>query len=364
LLAVADALRSFRRDVRLVCVGTERGLESRLVPAHGYELELIDVKPIRGAGAAGALRGVASAALSLPRAAALIKRYRPSAVFSVGGYAAGPITLAARALRLPVALLEPNADIGLANRWVAPLVTRAYLGFGEARRFFHAGVVLETGVPLRPGFSPSKKTESGSPLQVLVLGGSQGAKSLNEAVPEALARLDQSVSIVHQCGGAHEAQTRAIYASLALPNVQVVPFLDDVPAALAAADLVIGRAGASALAEICAVGRASLLVPYPYAGDHQRFNALSLEARGAALCVRATEATPARLRDEIQALLAEPGRLERMADAARALGKLDAAHTIARDLLAVAGLASEGQAFQSEPEAQIPPETFVLSEVA
>src|SRR5262249_55986053 len=155
----------------------------------------------------------------------------------------------------------------------------------------------------------------------------------------ALSSSGLDVTVVHQCGAGKDAEVRALYAELgATDRVTVVPFIDDMPSAIAASDLVIGRAGAGAVAEICAVGRPSLLIPYPYAGDHQRHNSESLERRGAAISLRASDATPERLEAEITRLARDRDALARMADAARALGRPDAANSIAMDLLALAGL--------------------------
>jgi len=205
-------------------------------------------------------------------------------------------------------------------------------------------------VPLRPGFEPVPYAPPRGGLRVLVLGGSQGAKSLNEAVPRALSHLGDTVQVVHQCGRAHEQTARALYAELGFgARARIAPFIDDMPAALAAADLVIGRAGASAVAEICAVGRPSLLVPYPFAGDHQKLNADSVTREGAALWVSSAEATPVRLATELRSLMDQPERLVAMAAAAARLGRPNAAHTIARDLLTLAGVAAP-----LEPRASIP----------
>lgn len=338
LLAVAEAVRDLSPGIRLVFVGTDKGMETKLVPERGFELECVKVLPIRGGGLSGALRGVARAAGSLPEARAIVQRLSPDAVFSIGGYAAGPVALAARSLSIPLALAEPNAEAGLANRLIAPFVKRAYIAFPESRRYFKASRVMETGVPIRRGFDATAYALPAGPLEVLVLGGSQGAASLNQAVPRALARLGQRVRVVHQCGARHEVAARELYAELGFgERARVVPFIDDVPAALARAELVIGRAGASAVAEICAVGRPSLLVPYPFAGDHQKHNAESLHRRGAALWLPSSEATPERLAGELEALLADPARLSAMAKAARALGRPRAAQVIAQDLLELAG---------------------------
>ncbi len=341
MVAVADALRELRPEVRAVFVGTDRGIEGRVVPERGYELELMEVVPIRGGGVAGAVRGVARAAVSLPEAWQLVGRLQPRAVFSLGGYAAGPVSLAARLRGVPLTLNEPNAVIGLANQLIAPLVTRAYTAFPEPERHFRRRAVLRTGVPIRQGFEPRPYRRQTRLLKVLVLGGSQGAKALNEAVPAALAVTQTPVRVVHQCGRVHTEAVAERYRELgAGGRAEVVPFIDDMPAALAAAELVISRAGASAVSEICAVGRPSILVPYPHAAaDHQRHNALSIERAGAGRCVANEEATPERLAAEIDRLASAPGELESMALRARDLGRPDAALTIARDLLGLAGLA-------------------------
>lgn len=348
MLAVAEVLRELAPDVRVVFVGTERGLEAKAVPARGYELELMRVLPLRGAGISGFLRGVGQAVRALPDGHALVRKLAPAAVLSIGGYAAGPVSLAAWTLGVPLALLEPNSVMGLANRLVAPLARRGYVAFGEAERHFRAGSARRVGVPLRPGFRPAPypppRDHAGAALRLLVLGGSQGAKALNETVPRAAAKLGPAVSIVHQCGPAHADAVRALYAELGVP-ARVVPFIDDMPAALAAADLVVSRSGAGALSEICAVGRPALFVPYPFAaGDHQRVNAEAVERAGGAICVRHEQASVERLADEIAALASDGTRLLTLAERAREFGRPDAARDVALDLLKLAGLAANESA--------------------
>jgi len=339
MLAVADAVKALLPSARLVFVGTDKGMETKLVPERGYQLELVKVLPIRGGGLAGALRGIGRAAGSIPDARDIVARVAPRVVFSIGGYAAGPVALAARTLGVPLALMEPNAEAGLANRLIAPFVQRAYIAFPESQRYFKPAITVQTGVPLRAGFEPAPYREPRSGLKVLVIGGSQGAKSLNEAVPRALSHLGETVQVVHQCGRAHEEAARALYAELGFGSrARIAPFIDDMPAALAAADLVIGRAGAGAVSEICAVGRPSLLVPYPFAGDHQKLNANSITREGAALWVPSAEATPVRLATELRSLMDQPERLVAMAAAARRLGRPHAAQAIAKDLLSLAGV--------------------------
>jgi UDP-N-acetylglucosamine--N-acetylmuramyl-(pentapeptide) pyrophosphoryl-undecaprenol N-acetylglucosamine transferase len=275
-------------------------------------------------------------------------------VLSVGGYAAGPASLAAWSLGVPLALLEPNSVIGLANRLLAPLARRAYVAFPEAERHFQHARILRAGVPLRPGFLPAPPRAPGERLRLLVLGGSQGAKALNDAVPRAVEKLSGRVEVLHQSGSASETAVRALYAELRVPFASVVPFIDDMPAALAHADLVVGRSGAGAVSEICAVGRPSLLVPYPFAaGDHQRINAEALVRAGAARAVPNAEAEPGRLANEIASLAGDRPRLFEMAEKARSLGKPAAADAIARDLLSLSGL---GEELSAGPRAGSAPE--------
>jgi UDP-N-acetylglucosamine--N-acetylmuramyl-(pentapeptide) pyrophosphoryl-undecaprenol N-acetylglucosamine transferase len=357
MIAVAEAVRRLAPAVRVVFVGTERGIEARAVPKSGYELELMRVLPLRGAGMFGFVRGVGRAVMALGEGRALLRRLRPDAVLSVGGYAAGPVSLAAWALGVPLAVLEPNSVIGLANRLVAPLARRAYLAFPEAERHFRRERVLRAGVPLRPGFVPAAPAAPGERVRVLVLGGSQGAKALNDAVPRAVAALGGLVEVVHQSGVAGADDVRRLYAELGVRDATVVPFIDDMPAALARADLVVGRSGAGALSEMCAVGRPGLLVPYPFAaGDHQRVNAEALVRAGAARTVPNRDATPERLAREIRELSTDRALLSRMAEAARSIGRPAAAETIARDLLSLAGLTTgEASAGTLSAEAEKPP---------
>jgi UDP-N-acetylglucosamine--N-acetylmuramyl-(pentapeptide) pyrophosphoryl-undecaprenol N-acetylglucosamine transferase len=339
MLAVADAVRVLVPATRLVFVGTDKGMETKLVPERGYELELVKVLPIRGGGLGGALRGIGRAAGSIPDARSIVSRVAPQAVFSIGGYAAGPVALAARTLGVPLALMEPNAEAGLANRLIAPFVQRAYIAFPESQRYFNKTITVQSGVPIREGFSPVPYAPTRGGLKVLVVGGSQGAKSLNEAVPRALAQLGEGIEVVHQCGRAHEATARDLYGELGFgQRARIQPFIENMAAALANADVVIGRAGASAISEICAIGRPSLLVPYPFAGDHQKLNADSIAKEGAALWLPNSEATPDRIAAELRKLMNDPARLIAMADSARRLGRPQAARAIAEDLLSLAGV--------------------------
>jgi len=345
LVAVAEAVRALRSDVDIVFVGTARGMESRILGKLGERLELLDILPIKGGGVRGAVRGVTRAAGSLPAAHRLVSSIRPAAVLSIGGYAAGPVSLAARARGIPLALLEPNSVLGLANLLIAPLAQRAYLAFPQTERWFRRSVTRRTGVPLRPGFEPQPYEPSAEALKILVIGGSQGAITLNRNVPSAVGLARQRASIpiqvIHQSGHGREAEVEKAYREAdALEGVQIVPFIDDVPSALRTADVVVQRAGASALAEMCAIGRAALLIPYPFAaGDHQLHNARALEKAGAAVCIPSDDAKPEALADQLVGLADDPDRRKRMAEAARTHGRPEAAATIAGDLLELAEVA-------------------------
>ena len=178
MIAVADAMRA-EADVRVVYVGTERGIEARIVPARGDELEVLEVLPIKGQGAMGVMRGVARAAATLPRARQIMTRLSPRAVLAVGGYASGPVGLVAGLSRVPLAILEPNSVLGLSNRWLAPFARRAYVAFPETGQKLRKEVVRYAGVPLRGSFVPSPYLPTQGAVRVLVLGGSQGSRVLN-----------------------------------------------------------------------------------------------------------------------------------------------------------------------------------------
>lgn len=307
-LAVAQALRDLA-DVAIVFAGSPRGMETRIVPKYGYDLELLDVEPMKGGGPARAIKGALVAAKAMRHATGIVGRLRPSAVLSVGGYAAGPAALACVRARVPLAILEPNSTLGLTNRLLAPFAKRAYVAWEETERIFKGDKARVYGVPLRAGFEPRAYAPRPGKRRVLVLGGSQGAVALNERVPAALARVVAKlgdVEIVHQAGGDREAAVRDAYERAKLTTATVVPFLDDVPEQMAAADVVVARSGANTVAEIAAIGRASILVPFPYAADdHQAKNAMALASLGGAICVRQEAADEVRLATELELLLGD-----------------------------------------------------------
>lgn len=314
-------------------VGTERGLETRLVPAAGFPLELIHVGPLKNV----SLRTRLNTLLDLPRGffacRALLKTFRPHVVFGVGGYASGPGMAAALASGVPTMAFEPNAMPGLANRLVGRRVQAAAVNFPAAARWFRN--VEVTGVPVRPEFFSVGPAPAGPP-HLLIFGGSQGAGIFNRTLPRIVKPLLEAVpglTVLHQAGARHAESTLAAYsASGAEPTRwQVSAFLDDMPARFAAAHLVLARSGASTVAELAAAGKPSLLVPFAAAADdHQRRNAEEMQKAGAAaLLDESALAEPERLLEALTALLADAPRLAAMSAAARTQAHPDAAARIA-----------------------------------
>jgi UDP-N-acetylglucosamine--N-acetylmuramyl-(pentapeptide) pyrophosphoryl-undecaprenol N-acetylglucosamine transferase len=337
-IAVADELR--RRDpaVRVVFVGTPRGLESRLVPQAGYELVQLPILPLNGVGAVRAVRGL----LALPRALFLAARVvvglRPFAVFGVGGYAGGPVVLMAALLGVPTVILEPNARPGFTNRVLRPFARRAACAYEAALAHYGTKGVL-TGNPVRAAFTRAPRRARRAPFTLLAFGGSQGSRVLNQALVSALPHLPgpEALRIVHQTGpAAHPAVADAYRA--ASREADVRPFLDDMDRRFAESDLVLCRAGATTCAELTVAGKASILVPFALAADdHQKANAQALAAAGAARMVEEKDLSGATLAGEIRALVENPGRIDAMEDAAAGLGRPDAAARVA-DLLEAYGV--------------------------
>jgi len=330
-LAVADELR--RRDParELLFVGTPAGLESKLVPAAGYPLRTMTVAGLKGVNWGAKIRGLVLLPRSLWTSRALLGEFRPDVVFGVGGYASGPAVLAAALGGRPTVLFEPNAQPGLANRLLAPLVTRAAVSYDETAACFGPKAV-RTGSPVRKEFFsiPAKKHEP--PFTLLVFGGSQGALAINRAVVDALDTIlagRHALRFIHQSGERDYDAVRVAYARREI-RADVRPFINDMPACFAQADLVIGRAGASTVAELAAAGRAALLVPFPQATDqHQLRNAEVLMRAGAARLIEQSELRAERLAKEVFELLDRPQKLTAMETAARKLAVPDAAARIA-----------------------------------
>ena len=326
-LAVVDALAR-RRPAEFVFVGSERGIESRVVPKLGHRLHLLPVRALRGQKIASLVASALQVPASVATAWRILGEVEPALVIGVGGYASAPAALAAWTRRIPTVLLEQNAVPGMTNRLLGRIADRVCVNFAESARYFPAGRTVETGNPVRLAVPAPRTSEE---FSVLVFGGSAGARRLNQVGVEAFAKLaagGRAVRIVHQTGHTEAESVAARYRDHSLA-ADVRPFIDDMPSAYAAADLVVCRAGASTLAELTALGKPAILVPYPYAADdHQRRNAEALVARGAAVMILDREITAEKLAAEIARLRDDPASLRAMAEAARALGRPDAAERV------------------------------------
>jgi len=333
LVALAEAFAEVAPDTEVRFVGTAKGLEAQVIPARGWTLETLSIEPMKGRSWFGAARGGMIAGAAIVRAIALVARLKPRLCVSIGGYAAGPVGVASATLNVPLALLEPNRIAGLTQRLLKPLAKRVYVGFREAITGPKARAL---GIPIRKGFAPVPAEARGErPLRLFITGGSQGAQHLNETMPEVIAKLiarGAALEVVHQAGRGRSEPVQRAYGDRA----RVVEFVDDVPAQLSWADLVVARSGALTCAELCAIGRPAVFIPYPHAADdHQAANAETLAAAGAALAIRQNDASADRLVEAIGGLYEDDVARLTMADAARGRGVPDAAKRIAEDLLEI-----------------------------
>ncbi|MGA7158875.1 MAG: undecaprenyldiphospho-muramoylpentapeptide beta-N-acetylglucosaminyltransferase [Acidobacteriaceae bacterium] len=338
-LAIGRELRD-QHGAEVRFVGTERGLETRLVPEAGFRLELVRSGQLKNVSLGTRLRTMTDLPLGVMRCVGLLRAFKPQVVVGVGGYASGPAMIAALLLRIPTLAYEPNAVPGMTNRLVGKRVSAASVNFAQTAQYFRNAEV--TGVPVRPEIFALPERPAGATPRLLVTAGSNGALVFNETMPLIVARLLEEVpglTIVHQAGPRQLEATRAAYvASGADPARWVVEaFLTDMPAQYAAADVVLARAG-STVAELCAAGKPSLLVPLATAADdHQRKNAEVLVEAGAAEMLLQRDASAETLRAALVGLLTDAPRRAVMAERARGLAKPGALERIAGMVLRLAG---------------------------
>jgi UDP-N-acetylglucosamine--N-acetylmuramyl-(pentapeptide) pyrophosphoryl-undecaprenol N-acetylglucosamine transferase len=367
-VALAEELRAREPDAAIQFVGTARGIEARVLPQLGWDLALIEVSGLKTVGALGALRGVGRLPKALVQARRVVKAFAPDAVIGVGGYASGPVVLMARLAGIPTAICEQNSIPGLTNKILGRLVRRVFVSFEATQRFFAPKKTLVSGNPVRRALldkllapaavsvasspetsaaaSPTE-TSTGSassyaalagptgdgriaPVHVLVSGGSLGAVAVNELAADALIALaaDQPLAIVHQTGDKGLAATKARYAAAGVA-ADCQPFIADMAAAYQRADLIIGRAGATTVAELAITGKPAVFIPYPFAADnHQELNARAMADAGAALMFRQADLTAAKLSDALRPLLLDPTRRAAMAAQMKALARPAAAATV------------------------------------
>ena len=322
------------RKREVVIVGTQNGLEARLVPEAGLPLETIRVAGLKGIGGMKFFRNLAMLGAGFKDSAAILHRHHFSAALGVGGYASGPMMLLAALRGIPTVLFEPNTEPGFTNRVLARFSTRIATGFEETARRFGAKAVA-TGCPVRKEFFNAAPRAPAAPYRILITGGSRGALPINQAVMDMLDLLTpkkNQLFVVHQTGERDYNAVRVAYARHEF-NAEVTPFIGNMAERFAQADLIVCRAGAITVAELAAAGRAAIFIPFGAATDsHQLRNAQAMQQAGAARVIEQRDLTPQRLADEIFPLLDQPGRIQEMQQCARALARPRAGEDIV-DLL-------------------------------
>ncbi|HLH09619.1 MAG TPA: undecaprenyldiphospho-muramoylpentapeptide beta-N-acetylglucosaminyltransferase [Terriglobales bacterium] len=337
-LAIARELQNLYQ-AEVLFVGTARGMETRLVPAAGYRLELIKVGQLNRVSLATRVRTLVDLPMSVAHSARLLGNFNPDVVIGVGGYASGPAMAAAWLKGIPSLIFEPNLIPGFTNRMAARMASEAAVQFEQTGSYFRKAKV--TGVPVRESFFQIPARPSEAVTTLLVFGGSQGSRAINRAVLSALPLLKERMSdfhLIHQTGEREYNDAREAYAKSGL-SAEVFPFINDMAQAFCRADLLLCRSGASTVAEIAAAGKAVVFIPLPTAADdHQRKNAEALVEAGAGVLLPEKELTPERLADTLVGLLADRARLARMSLAARNLAHPDAAKEIAGMAARLAGV--------------------------
>lgn len=337
-LAVVDELRN--RDIPVVWLGTSSGLEARLVPAAGIDIRWISVAGLRGKNLIQTLVGPFKLMRSCLQSLKLVYTLNPRAVLGMGGFVSGPVGIAALVLRKPLVLHEQNAVAGMTNKWLSGLACRVFAAFpgafGEKAGAQVVGNPVSSKIAtLAQHVSDDSHTDV-APLRVLIVGGSRGARALNEIVPLAIAELNEVVHVRHQAGMQDGEKVRERYVSAAKAVVEVSDFIDDMAEAYQQADLVICRSGAMTVTELSAMGMPSVLVPFPFAvDDHQTKNAEYLSDVGAAVLLPQEQMTPTSLSGIIKSLLVDRSALKRMSHSARSCFKPSAAAVVADALIEV-----------------------------
>ena len=342
--AVALAREFLRCDPRttVLFVGTARGLESNVLAHEGFELALINAKPVMGKGLLGAVTGLCALPVSLWQCLKILRTRRADLVIGVGGYTSPMMVLAAALTGVLRVILEPNANPGMANKAVGPFAQRVFLGFESAAHEFDRSKVRVVGTPIRKAFLEriqQRQDKSGS-IHLLIFGGSQGSTAINtammEAMPELMTQLPH-LTVTHQTGESDHARVVEAYRRAGIES-QVVPFLYDMPEALRQADLVVARAGAMTVAELTACGKPAVLIPLPSAiYDHQTRNAKVMEAAGAAVLLPQSALTGPLLGRTVATILRDPERLRVMGAASLSMRRIDAAEMIVRECYLLMG---------------------------
>lgn len=327
---IAVAKEIMRRDAssEVLFVGTSRGLEKRIVPENGFQLSLITSVGLKSVGVIGKIKGLGVLPISFIESAKLLREFKPDVVVGAGGYVSGPVLLIASLMKYPTLVMDSNALPGFTNRKLARFIDKAALTFDEALPFFgDKGVV--TGNPVRKEFFGVPRKERGEKTSILVFGGSQGARAINNAMMNALPLLEsrsEKLRIVHQTGEADFEKTREMYNRSRIEDHDVRPFISDMFVEFGNADIVVCRAGATTCAELGAAGKASIMIPLPTAADdHQRKNAEAFERAGASRMLIQADLNGESLSATIIELIDNSAAIGEMENASAKLGRKDAA---------------------------------------
>jgi len=333
--------RGPQRDV--LFAGTREGIEAKLLPAQGFALATVRSSGIRGKGLSGMLRGIWLIPVALMESLRMVRSYKPHVALGVGGYVSGPVLAAVWLAGVPFAIQEQNVTPGLTNRILAHLAKKVFASFEESRKYFPAKRVVVSGNPVRPevisvpeGKPELDLTNFKTGVTLLVFGGSQGARAINNAVVDFFRKnpeMKDSVNVIHQTGKDDFEAVRKAYFEMSYDRAVVTPFIYRMGEAYRAADLVLCRAGAGTVFELAALGKPAILVPFPYAvGDHQTYNAAALAGLGAAVMVVQKDMATGALESALKELLMKPDKLREMAGKAAGFAKPDAADEISRGL--------------------------------
>ena len=329
-LAIAQEWLSRGKEREVVLVGTERGIEMKLVPQAGLPLETLRVAGLKGKGGMTLLKNLAMLFPAIADARRVLRKHRPVAAFGVGGYAAGPMLLATWFARVPNIIFEPNAEPGFTNKVLARISSRIATGYEISARAWGKKAIV-TGCPVRQEFFSIAPRKPEKPFRLLVTGGSQGALPINRVFVDTMDRLasrKNELSIVHQTGERDYNAVRTAYARRGI-NAEVVPFLTNMAERFAWADIIVCRAGAITAAEVAAAGRAAIFIPFGRATDsHQLRNAQEMSRVGAGRLISESELAPEKLSAEIFSLVDQPQQIESLSTAARALARPHAARDI------------------------------------
>lgn len=342
-VALGEELIREQAGIEVLFVGTSAGLEARWLPSSGLRYELFQMHGIRGHNLLERARASLEFIHAIGLGVALVRRFRPDLIVSAGGYASASMGVAAVLTGTPLVLMEQNTRPGLANRMLSRFAVKICVGFSDSKFFFNSAKVEVTGNPVRFEYKPDRSRPEGSPLQILVLGGSSGAHRLNIGVLEAFKICGKSVinlRVVHQTGEADGELVTIAYREMPF-QAEVVPFIDDMPTALQRADLVVARAGAMTVTDVALASRPAIFVPYPFHKDLQQLhNARVIENLGGAKIVLDDDRLAANLARELDAFIGNPARLVEMGQRAHLAAHPDAARNIARICFEVAGVES------------------------